>query len=115
MAALHTHGGKPLMAVAGIAQPESFFAMLRACNVPLADTLALPDHYHFDSAFISKHEGYRLICTDKDAAKLWPLAPDALTVSLEFQPETAFFAALDAQVRSLLAAKLSSEHGHKTS
>lgn len=115
LAALPTHGGKPLMAVAGIAQPESFFAMLRACNVPLADTLALPDHYYFDSAFVSKHEGYRLICTDKDAAKLWPLAPDALTVSLEFQPEAAFFTALDAQVRSLVAAKLSSEHGHKTS
>jgi tetraacyldisaccharide 4'-kinase len=115
LAALHTPGGKPLMAVAGIAQPESFFAMLRARNVPLAATLALSDHYHFDSGLINKYEGYRLICTDKDAAKLWPLVPDAVTVSLEFQPEVAFFAALDAQVRSLLAAKLSSAHGHKTS
>ncbi len=115
LAALHTPGGKPLMAVAGIAQPESFFAMLRARNVPLAATLALPDHCHFDSELINKYEGYRLICTDKDAAKLWPLVPDAVTVSLELQPEVAFFAALDAQVRSLLAAKLSSAHGHKTS
>ncbi len=106
LADLSRPGGKPLMAVAGIAQPETFFAMLRACNVPLAATLALPDHYYFDSAFINKHEGYRLICTDKDAAKLWPLAPDALTISLKFRPEAAFFTALDAHVRSLVTAKL---------
>ncbi|MES2581291.1 MAG: tetraacyldisaccharide 4'-kinase [Pseudomonadota bacterium] len=112
--ALRAPGNKPLMAVAGIAQPEAFFAMLRALALPLAHSLALPDHYAFDSASTILHGGYRLICTEKDAAKLWPLAPDALAVPLVFAPEAAFFSALDAALAPLLSAKLSSAHGHPT-
>ena len=111
---LRAPGAKPLMALAGIAQPEAFFAMLRALPLPLAKTLALPDHYAFDSASIIFHGGYRLICTEKDAAKLWPLAPDALAVPLVFAPEPAFFSALDTALAPLLSAKLSSAHGHPT-
>ena len=107
--------GKPLLALAGIAQPEAFFAMLRALQLPLAETLALPDHYDFDSAQSIFHEGYRLICTEKDAAKLWPLVPDALAVPLVFTPEPAFLSALDAALLPLLSTPLSSRHGHKTS
>jgi tetraacyldisaccharide 4'-kinase len=111
---LNVPGAKPLLALAGIAQPESFFAMLRALQVPLAKTLALPDHYHFDSSLRLFHEGYRVICTEKDAAKLWPFVPDALAVPLVFEPESAFFSALDAALPSLLSTKLSSAHGHQT-
>ena len=109
---LSAPGLKPLIALAGIAQPESFFAMLRALQVPLAKTVALPDHYHFNSPLAIFHEGYRLICTEKDAAKLWPLMPDALAVPLVFEPEASFFSALDAVLAPLLSAKLSSAHGH---
>lgn len=112
--ALRAPGGKPLMALAGIAQPEAFFAMLRALPLPLAQTLALPDHYAFDSISSILHGGYRLICTEKDAAKLWPVAPDALAIPLVFVPEAAFFSALDAALAPLLGAKLSSDHGHPT-
>lgn len=111
---LYAPGAKPLLALAGIAQPESFFAMLSALQLPLAKTLALPDHYYFDSASGIFHEGYRLICTEKDAAKLWPLVPDALAVPLVFEPEAAFFSALDAVLAPLLSTKLSSAHGHQT-
>lgn len=111
---LRVPGAKPLMAVAGIAQPESFFAMLRALGLPLAKTVALPDHYHFDSFFRTIDVGYRIICTEKDAEKLWPIAPDALAIPLVFRPEPAFFAALDATVAERLSSKLSSAHGHKT-
>jgi tetraacyldisaccharide 4'-kinase len=111
---LRAPGIKPLLALAGIAQPESFFAMLRALQVPLAKTLALPDHYHFDSSSRIFHEGYRLICTEKDAAKLWPLVPDALTVPMVFEPEASFFSALDTALSPLLSTKLSSAHGHQT-
>nr|WP_295774289.1 tetraacyldisaccharide 4'-kinase [Rhodoferax sp.] len=107
-------GAKPLLALAGIAQPESFFAMLHALHLPLSKTLALPDHYHFDSALAIFHEGYQVICTEKDAAKLWPLAPDALAVPLVFEPELAFFSALDTALTPLLSTKLSSAHGHPT-
>lgn len=105
---------QPYIALAGIAQPESFFTMLRAAGVPLQATIPLPDHYHFDSLPISFDRGYRLICTEKDAAKLWRLAPDALSVGLMLTPEPAFFHALDERLARALAAQLSSSHGHPT-
>jgi tetraacyldisaccharide 4'-kinase len=111
---LRAPDAKPLMALAGIAQPEAFFAMLRALHLPLAQTVALPDHYDFDSWLRTSHGGYRLICTEKDAAKLWLLVPDALAVPLLFAPEAAFFSAFDAALSPLLSAKLSSAHGHPT-
>jgi tetraacyldisaccharide 4'-kinase len=114
LSALCAPEGKPLMALAGIAQPEAFFTMLRAQGLSLSQTLSLPDHYAFDSTSAIFHGGYRLICTEKDAAKLWPLAPDALAVPLVFRPEDAFFSALDAALTQLLGAKLSSTHGHPT-
>jgi tetraacyldisaccharide 4'-kinase len=46
-----------------------------------------------------------MICTEKDAVKLWREAPDALAVPLVCEPEPAFFSALDA--------KLSSPDGHQ--
>nr|WP_315488041.1 tetraacyldisaccharide 4'-kinase [uncultured Rhodoferax sp.] len=114
LSALRAPEGKPLMALAGIAQPEAFFTMLRALGLSLAQTLALPDHYAFDSTSAIFHGGYRLICTEKDAAKLWPLAPDALAIPLVFTPEDAFFSALDTSLARLLDTKLSSAHGHPT-
>ncbi|MEO7107249.1 MAG: tetraacyldisaccharide 4'-kinase [Rhodoferax sp.] len=111
---LRLPGAQPLLALAGIAQPESFFAMLRDLQLPLQQTLSLPDHYNFDSYSAILHEGYRVICTEKDAAKLWPLVPDALAVPLVFEPEAAFFPAIDTALASLLSTKLSSAYGHQT-
>ncbi len=113
--ALRAPGQKPLLALAGIARPESFFSMLRALPLPLAQTHALPDHYDFDSLSRSIHEGYTLICTEKDAAKLWQVVPDALAIPLVFAPEPAFFAAMDDALSLGLTARLSSGHGHQTS
>ncbi len=95
---------KPLLALAGIANPESFFVMLRELGLQLSKTIALPDHYSFDSVLGNEYAGYSLICTDKDAVKLWQSAPHALAVGLEFVPEPAFFT----QVDTLLAALKSS-------
>ena len=99
-----TRTNKPLVALAGIANPESFFAMLREIGLQLSQTIALPDHYSFDSKLGNEYAGYSLICTDKDAVKLWQTAPHALAVGLEFVPEPAFFT----QVDTLLAALKSS-------
>jgi tetraacyldisaccharide 4'-kinase len=88
-----------LLALAGIANPEAFFDMLRAQGLNLAQTLPLPDHYNFNSASGSKYAGYTLICTVKDAVKLWAEHPDALAVPLEFEPEAAFFTAFDAMLK----------------
>lgn len=111
--ALSSLAGTALIALAGIAKPQAFFDMLKARGVTLADTRALPDHYDFDSYPRPSDRGYTLICTEKDAVKLFPRQPDALAVPLLFEPEPAFFAAFDA----LLARRLSplpSPHGHQT-
>lgn len=105
---------QPLLAVAAIAQPEAFFGMLRGRGLRLAKTVALPDHYTFDSWSRPSDKGYTLICTEKDAVKLWPAHPDALAVPLVFTPEPGFLQALD-QLLDALPAKLSSPHGHTTS
>lgn len=114
--------GQPLTAVAGIARPEAFFDMLRARGLALAHTIALPDHFRFDrwrlppsvpsvpsirsvrpaatqnragDAHDVVDAGQPLLCTEKDAAKLWPLAPHALAVPLRLEIPATFFAALD--------------------
>ena len=105
----------PLLAVAGIASPDAFFAMLRAQGLSLAQTRALPDHYDFDSYPLPADKGYTLICTEKDAVKLWVRQPDALAVPLVFTPEPAFFAAFDALLQPLTSPPpLPSPHGHQT-
>jgi tetraacyldisaccharide 4'-kinase len=114
LSALGKPGTGPLLAVAGIARPESFFSMLRANQVPLAKTLALPDHYDFDSFLRNIYEGYSIICTEKDAAKLWSTTPEAWAVPLVFAPQPAFLDAVTARVTFLMSTKLSSTHGHKT-
>ena len=88
--------GQPLLALAAIARPEDFFAMLRAQGLTLAECIALPDHFDFDSWKRPASKRYNLICTEKDAIKLWRLHPDALAVPLKVRIDPGFFAALDA-------------------
>lgn len=93
------HSPRPIVAVAAIARPEAFFSMLQEQGLHLAQTLALPDHDDF-AGFARWSSGFPphavLLCTEKDAAKLWPLHPQALAVGLEQHSEPAFFQALDA-------------------
>jgi tetraacyldisaccharide 4'-kinase len=97
---------KPLLALAGIANPEAFFSMLREAGLNLVETLVLPDHYDFNSKLINKYDGYSdkctVLCTIKDAVKLWTLDPEALAVPLDFAPETAFFEAFDAMLQPMI-------------
>lgn len=94
--------GKPLLALAAIAQPEAFFAMLRAQGLPLAATLALPDHHDFSQWAGNADDAHTVLCTEKDAVKLWAKEPEALAVPLNFEPEPAFWAALDQQLEQIL-------------
>lgn len=104
----------PLLAVAGIAQPEVFFTMLRATGLPIAQTLALPDHYDFDSFSRNVDEGYQVICTEKDAVKLWKSVPNALAIPLLQTLPTDFYTHLDRCLCPLVP-PVSLPHGHKTS
>lgn len=88
--------GQPLHALAAIARPEDFFAMLRAQSLTLTSTEALPDHYNFESWKRPTDERIPVICTEKDAAKLWQRCPDALAVPLQLQVDQGYFDLLDA-------------------
>ncbi len=99
---------QPLTAVAGTARPEVFFDMLRACGLRLAGSVALPDHAP-GAAYeaVLRTAAPPLVCTEKDAVKLFALLPEAgrpvqaWSVPLELQPEPAFFAAIDARLAAI--------------
>lgn len=100
--------GRPINAVAGIANPEAFFSMLRAAGLTLARAIALPDHHDFQrETFLPEGQ---LLCTEKDAVKLWAVRADALAVPLLTDIDPAFWQAFDAR----LDAKLSSPDGPQT-
>lgn len=93
-----------LIALAGIAHPEAFFGMLTARGIPLARTVSLADHADFSGFDLSSlrlpgEARITVLCTEKDAVKLFELPQDpnvrVLAVPLLFAPENAFFAALD--------------------
>lgn len=105
---------KPLLAVAAIAKPEDFFSMLRARGLQLARTIELPDHDDFSGWNPDDGSKYTVVCTEKDAAKLWQKEPAALAVPLLLTPEPAFMGALDALLARGLEPALSSCHGHTT-
>lgn len=98
----------PVHAVAAVARPEEFFAMLRAQGLQLASAEALPDHYDFNSWKRFTNKRLTLICTEKDAVKLWPLHPDALAVPLALWIDPAFMAAVDARLSAWQTTPLSS-------
>jgi len=104
----------PLCAVAGIAQPAQFFEMLRENGLELAACLPLPDHCDYSQIALQEWSGYQLICTEKDAVKLWEYVPDALAVALIQTLEPAFYQQLDQLLQQLPNSPLSSRHGHQT-
>ena len=81
-------------AVAGLARPQAFFDMLRQSGLTLVQTTALPDHHDY-AQWPASSTNRPLLCTEKDAAKLWPHAPHALAVPLQLTPEDGFWQALD--------------------
>jgi len=93
--------GQPLAAAAGIARPQAFFDMLRAEGLTLAHVIALPDHDDFERLPPLPSGEVTLVCTEKDAAKLWRHRPDALAVPLTLHVPGGFFEALDTRLSSL--------------
>ena len=114
LAELGPGGQGPVRALAGVAQPEVFFSMLRERGVVLDAEVALPDHANGAQLLAAAQTGGTWLCTEKDAVKLFPLLgspPEAeiWAVPLTQQPEPAFFAAVDAALDGL-----SSAHGRQT-
>ncbi len=100
---LSTLANQPVTAVAGIAQPHAFFDMLAARGIQPVQTLAFDDHFNFSGW--QPPEGI-VVCTEKDAVKLWPRHPGVLAIPLQLAVDDSFWRALDARLSSL--------HGHQT-
>jgi tetraacyldisaccharide 4'-kinase len=103
----------PVQALAGIAKPEVFFAMLREQGLNVAQTQALPDHADLQALHIDTSQG-DVLCTEKDAVKLWAHHPQAWAVPLQTTLPPELLAAIDAHLAAVQHAKLSSPHGHQT-
>ncbi len=96
-ARLHALRGRPLLAAAGVARPERFFAMLEAQGLVIT-RLALPDHHAF-ATLPWPPDCPDVVVTEKDAVKLQPDAMGSARVwvaALDFVPDAAFEAALAA-------------------
>ena len=96
---------QPVQALAAIAYPQEFFAMLGEQGLQLAQSYALPDHANLADAALLQPLGILpplataaaptieppvLLCTEKDAHKLWQLVPHALAVPLVVAIDPAF-------------------------
>lgn len=106
--ALGDLAARPLQALAAIARPEAFFAMLRARGVVPREVHALPDHDTLDT--LPQAPGLERVCTEKDAAKVWRQDPKAWAVGLRLEIEPAFWDDFD----RLLDARLSLADGPQT-
>ncbi|MEY5097298.1 MAG: hypothetical protein RJA36_17 [Pseudomonadota bacterium] len=114
LAGLGAADGKALGALAGIAQPQRFFEMLRARGLRLERELALPDHAAGEELLAALAPGVRWLCTEKDAIKLFPLLAtrpglEVWAVPLQQTPEPAFWDELDRALE-----RLSSRDGRQT-
>lgn len=103
----------PVQALAGIAKPEKFFTMLREQGLNVTHSQALPDHTDLQNLHIDTAQG-DVLCTEKDAVKLWAHHPQAWAVPLQTTLPTELLAAIDFHLAAAQHAKLSSPHGHQT-
>lgn len=66
----------PVLAYAGIADPEKFFATLAGVGITVAHQRSFPDHHRYTAADAASllaaaaHDGLTLVTTEKDAARL---------------------------------------------
>jgi len=101
--------GQKVQALAGIGKPQVFFDMLTDKGIALSAKHALSDHYDMRSIHIDPEMG-EVLCTEKDAVKLWNFQPTAWSVPLVTEIP-------DELLNTILAhigPKLSSAHGHQT-
>ncbi len=95
LAVLQSLRGCAVLAVAGVARPQRFFAMLRESGIA-AEERALGDHHDF-AALPWSSDTSDVIVTEKDAVKLPPSRPIRARVwvaALDFEPAPSFASAL---------------------
>ena len=101
--------GQPLIAAAGIANPQRFFDMLRECGLNFEE-IALPDHHAF-SELPWPRTAEHVVITEKDAVKIAPgrAGPTHIWVAaLDFHVDAVF----EAELMALLPARPLRETAH---
>lgn len=91
----------PVLALAGIARPERFFAMLRAAGLRRLHELPLPDHHDFQAWRAPEEAPPVWLCTEKDAVKLWARHPGAWAVPLQVELDAAAWSSLQTRLAAL--------------
>jgi tetraacyldisaccharide 4'-kinase len=80
--------GQRIMAFAGIADPEKFYATLRSMGANIVQTRSFPDHHPFSDAELRSLKddagGLALVTTEKDAVRL-PEAFQAEVITIPVQ------------------------------
>lgn len=99
---LQAHPNAQLIALAGVGQPHLFFEMLNNLGLDIDRCLTLPDHAGVEdyvvllnSLNLESKPNTQILCTEKDAVKLWSVYPQALAVALEMQLPSAFLKEID--------------------
>jgi tetraacyldisaccharide 4'-kinase len=68
--------GRPVLAFAGIADPDKFFATLEACGIPATVRARFPDHHPYTQAELAallaraERDGITPVTTEKDVARM---------------------------------------------
>jgi len=89
--------GNPVLAFAGIGDPDKFFATLRECGIEVAAARSFADHYVYRASEVAalrtdaRRDGLRLVTTAKDLARLGAAGADiaGFGVTLKFDDEIA--------------------------
>jgi tetraacyldisaccharide 4'-kinase len=97
--------GRRVVAWAGIAAPQRFFAMLRSLGAEVVETIAFGDHQRLTEVdaqrllALAERRGATLVSTEKDLARLTGAAGSlaALAAATRVLPITLHFAAPDAE------------------
>jgi tetraacyldisaccharide 4'-kinase len=103
--------GRPVLAFAGIADPDKFFATLEAEGIPATQRVRFPDHHRYTGAEIAvlvataERERITLVTTEKDAARMSgdPAAAQLLARTVVLPVALAFHDA--AAIWAVIAAK----------
>ena len=104
---LRVWAGQAVDALAAIAQPHAFFSALQSAGLTLSQTQAFPDHAPL--ADWQPSHGRDVLCTEKDAVKLWPRHPQVWAVPLLCELPEVFWDTLMPHLQ-----RLSLAHGHET-
>jgi tetraacyldisaccharide 4'-kinase len=100
--------GQKVLAVAGIAHPDRFVAMLRDAGWNVVGSMAFPDHHRYTAHDLTAIEAKRkssgadvIFTTDKDAVRLGSFEAYRVPLTIQFDPPDTLFAS----VMAVLAAE----------